>query len=110
MYAHRGGHISHWRYRFSKATELLKDSWPLILSGFTVAIYMRIDQVMLGQLTGDDAVGIYSAFFLPENVKKKRQLWRESGENKSKMHSIQNLRNLTNPGNIYVHKYISVPA
>jgi PST family polysaccharide transporter len=40
---------------------LLKDSWPLILSGLAIMVYMRIDQIMLGQMLGDEAVGIYSA-------------------------------------------------
>ena len=40
---------------------LLRDSWPLILSGLAVVTYMRIDQVMLGSLEDDKAVGIYAA-------------------------------------------------
>jgi O-antigen/teichoic acid export membrane protein len=48
---------------FSKSTAifLLKDSWPLILTGFLISIYMKIDQVMIKQLLGDEAVGQYSA-------------------------------------------------
>lgn len=44
-----------------RAKELLKDSWPLILSAISIIIYMRIDQIMLGQMVGDRAVGVYSA-------------------------------------------------
>ena len=43
------------------AHKLLKESWPLIISGMAVGIYMRIDQIMLGQMMGDKAVGIYTA-------------------------------------------------
>ena len=43
------------------ARRLLRDSWPLILSGLAVVTYMRIDQVMLGNLEDDRAVGIYAA-------------------------------------------------
>jgi PST family polysaccharide transporter len=43
------------------AKSLLKDGWPMVLSGLAVMIYMRIDQVMLGQMKGDHEVGIYSA-------------------------------------------------
>ena len=39
---------------------LLRDSLPLLLAGIAIVFYMRIDQVMLGQLLGDHAVGIYS--------------------------------------------------
>jgi PST family polysaccharide transporter len=50
-----------WPWSSPLAKTLLKESWPLILSGLTVMIYMRIDQIMLGQMVGDKAVGLYSA-------------------------------------------------
>lgn len=50
-----------WQAHISRAKTLLRESWPLILSGLTVMIYMRIDQVMLGQMLNNEAVGIYSA-------------------------------------------------
>jgi O-antigen/teichoic acid export membrane protein len=61
IYAWRGGHLSAWCTRCNRAMTLLKDSWPLILSGLAIMIYMRIDQIMLGQMLGDQAVGVYSA-------------------------------------------------
>ncbi len=61
VYAWRGGHLRMWRPTFGRAGALLKDSWPLILSGLAIMVYMRIDQIMLGQMLGDEAVGIYSA-------------------------------------------------
>lgn len=45
----------------ARAKILLKDSWPLLLSSIAVVVYMKIDQIMLGQMVGDEAVGIYSA-------------------------------------------------
>lgn len=41
--------------------ELLKDSWPLAVSGVAVMIYMKIGQIMLGQMVDEKAVGIYTA-------------------------------------------------
>lgn len=61
IYTWRGGKLSAWRSRFTRAKVLLKDSWPLILSGLAIMVYMRIDQIMLGQILGDESVGIYSA-------------------------------------------------
>ena len=61
VYAWRGGKPSLWRIRFSRAAVLLRDSWPLILSGLAVMVYMRIDQIMLGQMLGDESVGLYTA-------------------------------------------------
>ncbi|GIL20968.1 MAG: flippase [Candidatus Jettenia sp.] len=50
-----------WWWSFSWGKKLLRDSWPLILAGFSIAIYMKIDQVMLGEMVGHESVGIYSA-------------------------------------------------
>ncbi|MBD1939976.1 flippase [Microcoleus sp. FACHB-68] len=60
-YQWRGHLLKAWRFSFRRAKELLKDSWPLILSGFVIMIYMRIDQVMLGQMRNSSEVGVYSA-------------------------------------------------
>ena len=44
-----------------RAKEILSESWPLLLSGLAIMVYMRIDQIMLGEMIGDGSVGIYSA-------------------------------------------------
>jgi O-antigen/teichoic acid export membrane protein len=48
---------------FNKVTakKLLKDSWPLILSGMAVGFGMRLDQVLLKEMISVSAVGIYAA-------------------------------------------------
>jgi PST family polysaccharide transporter len=43
------------------AKKLLSKGWPLIFSGFMIMIYMRIDQIMLGEMINDYEVGTYSA-------------------------------------------------
>jgi PST family polysaccharide transporter len=60
-YAWRGGRLSVLQATYQRSVELLRDSWPLVLSGVAVMIYMRIDQIMLGQMLDNNAVGIYSA-------------------------------------------------
>lgn len=65
--------IFEWRAKFETMKELLSDSWPLILSGVAVAMYMKIDQVMIGSMLGNEDLGIYSVavklaetwYFLP---------------------------------------------
>lgn len=42
------------------AISLLKNSWPLIISGIAVMIYARIDQVMLFHMVDANEVGQYS--------------------------------------------------
>jgi PST family polysaccharide transporter len=56
-----GNNIKEWKFSLKRAKELLAESWPLFLSGIAILIYMRIDQIMLGQIVGDTAVGHYSA-------------------------------------------------
>lgn len=71
-----GPKLSQLRISLARAQSLFKDSWPLLLSGITIMIYMKIDQIMLGQMVGDEAVGIYSAavrisevwYFIPTMV------------------------------------------
>jgi O-antigen/teichoic acid export membrane protein len=53
--------LLRWRFRLNQAKMLLKDSWPLILSGLVVMVYMRIDQVMIKMMLDDKAVGNYAA-------------------------------------------------
>lgn len=68
--------IRQWTFNMSLAKTLLKESWPLILSGITIVLYLRIDQVMLGQMVDDTSVGIYSAaarlseiwYFIPTTI------------------------------------------
>lgn len=49
-----------WKFDMSLAKRLFASSWPLILSGAMVIIYMKIDQVMIGIMLNDAQVGIYS--------------------------------------------------
>ena len=53
--------IIDWKYTETISRSLLKDSWPLALSGIVVMIYMKIDQVMIKNMIGEEAVGFYAA-------------------------------------------------
>jgi PST family polysaccharide transporter len=61
LYGCTGGRLTDLKPRMSRAGRLLRESWPLILAGISVMIYMKMDQIMLGELLDDEAVGIYSA-------------------------------------------------
>ncbi|MCZ8039650.1 MAG: flippase [Microcystis sp. LE17-20A] len=52
--------LLQWRFNWSKGIEMLTDSWLLMLAGVMVTIYMKIDQVMLGNMASIEAVGNYS--------------------------------------------------
>jgi O-antigen/teichoic acid export membrane protein len=60
MYHRRGFSVRKWTFNRARATSLLQQSFPLILSAVMVSIYMKIDQVML-KTVGSAEVGIYSA-------------------------------------------------
>lgn len=59
-YRARGSRLRAWRGTLTAAGRLLHDSWPLMLSGMVITVYLRIDQVMLGEMTGSVEVGVYS--------------------------------------------------
>jgi len=48
-------------FRKDVALSLLRDSWPLILSGLVISVYMKIDQVMIREMLDNEAVGQYAA-------------------------------------------------
>jgi PST family polysaccharide transporter len=76
VYRSNGQRLSWWTLNVHRITRILKDAWPLALAGMAIMIYMRIDQVMLGQMMGNQAVGVYSAavriseawYFIPLSI------------------------------------------
>ena len=52
--------VRWWKFQRGLALRLLRDSWPLILSGVAISVYMRIDQVMIKSMLDAKAVGIYA--------------------------------------------------
>lgn len=61
LYIATGYRIRDWRFNRVWAKTLIKDGWPLILSGLAITVYMKIDQIMIGEMIGGRAVGLYSA-------------------------------------------------
>ncbi len=61
VYKKRGFKFSGWKFDKALSINLLKDSWPLILSGLVVSIYMKIDQVMIKNMLDNEQVGYYAA-------------------------------------------------
>jgi O-antigen/teichoic acid export membrane protein len=60
VYRFRGDSIKSWRFSRTMAKKLLRDSWPLFLSTLLTMIYLRIDQVMIGNMIGSGELGNYS--------------------------------------------------
>lgn len=53
--------VSKWQFDAVYAKKLLKDSWPLIFSGFMATVYLKIDQVMINTMMDDASTGLYAA-------------------------------------------------
>lgn len=60
-YYSKNENIFLWKFNYKIAIEFLSDSWPLILSGAAVMVYMKIDQVLIGNLIGEEQLGIYAS-------------------------------------------------
>lgn len=50
-----------WKFSWWSAKQLLKDSYPLIISSVMISLYMKLDQVMIKHMLGNNAVGQYAA-------------------------------------------------
>ena len=51
----------HWSHSKLVAKRLLHESWPFMLSGVSIVIYMRIDQIMIREMLGPQQLGIFAA-------------------------------------------------
>jgi len=62
-----------WQVSFTRAKRLFGNSWPLLVSSLAIMVYLKIGQVMLGNMVDEKTLGIYSAavrltelwFFIP---------------------------------------------
>ena len=59
-YAKKIDSISKWTFDKELAVYIIKQSFPLLLSGAAIVIYNRIDQVMIGDMIDNSHLGIYS--------------------------------------------------
>jgi PST family polysaccharide transporter len=61
MFGRWGHPLGFLSFSWERALELLRHSWPLAISSMAILVYMKLDQIMLGEMAGDIAVGIFSA-------------------------------------------------
>lgn len=61
VYSVQNNSIINWKISFNYSLDLIRKSWPLAVSAFFALIYLKIDQVMLGQLSSSENVGLYAA-------------------------------------------------
>lgn len=54
------GDFRRWRFNGRLALRLLRDCWPIAITSAVGLVYMRVDQLMLKTMIGDEALGYYS--------------------------------------------------
>lgn len=75
-YRTSGQKIISWQPSKKAAVELLQDSWLLMVSDLIYFVYLRVDRIMIGEISGTAELGIYSVavmaaeafFFIPQAV------------------------------------------
>jgi len=55
------GSLFNWKIDYHLSKSLFIQSLPILFSEIAIIIYMRIDQVMVGEMRGESALGIFSA-------------------------------------------------
>lgn len=76
IYSKTGNKLNSWYFNLGTAKTLFKDSWPLMLSGLVISIYMKIDQVMIKNMMTSADVGYYAVavklseawYFIPMTI------------------------------------------
>lgn len=61
FYKFKGGEISCWKVDKTTTVQLLKNGWPLFIAFISSMLYLKIDQIMIGQILDERSVGIFSA-------------------------------------------------
>lgn len=60
VYNKKIGKIRNWKFQSKWAKIMLKQSFPLLLSGAAAMIFLQIDQVMIGNMIDKASVGFFS--------------------------------------------------
>lgn len=52
--------LKTWKFDVQLSRNLLSESWPLIFASFAVVLYMKVDQLMIGAMISESALGVYT--------------------------------------------------
>lgn len=50
-----------WQVLRHTVVALLREAWPFMLSGFAIAVYLRVDQLVVKEVLGPRELGVYAA-------------------------------------------------
>jgi O-antigen/teichoic acid export membrane protein len=57
-----------WIRSASLGRKLISESWPFIISGISIMLYMRIDQIMIKEMLGEYELGLFSVILPLSNI------------------------------------------
>lgn len=60
VYKKNGLSIKKWSYDMDTAIYMIQQSFPLLISGAAATIFLKIDQVMIGNMINKESVGYFS--------------------------------------------------
>ena len=61
VYSRHHHNLLRWRFHRDRGVAMMKKSWPLMIASLLVIVYMRTDQVVLGNLMTKAVVGQYAS-------------------------------------------------
>jgi len=61
VYSFHLRNMSRWKFRKEKGLAMLRASWPLLIASLLGIVYMRTDQIVLGNLCSKAVVGQYAS-------------------------------------------------
>lgn len=76
FYNKSGQQLNKWKFSWLEAKVLLGHSWPIIVSGFVMMVYQKMDQILIKRFLDLNSLGNYAAavriseasFFIPMAV------------------------------------------
>ncbi len=67
-FIYKKNRISNIKFDYEVSKNILRESYPLILSKVMIVLYTRIDRIMLGTMIGVASVGIYASGSMLANI------------------------------------------
>lgn len=61
VYLRHHHNLFRWRFHRQRSMAMLQASWPLLIASLLVIVYMRTDQIVLGNLASKAVVGQYAS-------------------------------------------------
>jgi O-antigen/teichoic acid export membrane protein len=59
-YWRSGGRMAHWQITWGALSHLVRDGVPLLVAALLITLYLRMDQIMIGWLIDEQALGMYA--------------------------------------------------